>query len=49
MRAGTLPFSQYTARFTTRARLLAPLLDARATEQLLEETSTRLERLARSS
>jgi DNA-binding PadR family transcriptional regulator len=36
-------------RFATRARLLAPLLDARATEHLLEETSTRLERLARSS
>jgi DNA-binding PadR family transcriptional regulator len=32
-------------RFAMRAHLLAPLLDPRATEQLLEETTTRLERL----
>jgi len=34
-------------RFATRARLLAPRLDARATEQLLDETATRLEALSR--
>ena len=32
-------------RFTARARLLAPLLDPLATEHLLAETATRLERL----
>jgi DNA-binding PadR family transcriptional regulator len=34
-------------RFTTRARLLAPRLDARVTEQLLSEAAARLEALAR--
>lgn len=32
-------------RFAMRAHLLAPLLDPSATEELLEETTTRLERL----